>query len=204
MNYSGEYRIVSGTHSFDGLLATTEFECINPIQTKIDVSKIESPNDEDTSDDDSSSGSAIDKAVNWAVSIDNDSSHGYDQNSRWGPNYDCSSFLITAWEKAGVPVKSKGGATYTGNMRTAFINCGFEDVTSSITLSNGSGLQKGDVLLNTASHTVMYIGSGNIVHASINENGGTTGGKSGDQSGKEICTRSYYNKPWNYVLRYNE
>ena len=204
VNYSGEYRIVSGTHSFDGLSATTEFECINPIQTKIDVSKIESPNDEDTSDDDSSSGSAIDKAVNWAVSIANDSSHGYDQNSRWGPNYDCSSFLITAWEKAGVPVKSKGGATYTGNMRTAFINCGFEDVTSSITLSNGSGLQKGDVLLNTATHTVMYIGSGNIVHASINENGGTTGGKSGDQSGKEICTRSYYNKPWNYVLRYNE
>lgn len=48
----------------------------------------------------------------------------------------------------------------------------------------------------------MYIGSGKIVHASINEFGKITGGKDGDQTGKEICTRPYYNKPWLYVLRY--
>ena len=47
-----------------------------------------------------------------------------------------------------------------------------------------------------------YCGSGKLVHASINENGKTTGGKSGDQTGKEICVRSYYNKPWTSVLRY--
>ena len=43
--------------------------------------------------------------------------HGYDQDDRWGlyGDYDCSSAVITAWESAGVPVKTHG-ATYTGNM----------------------------------------------------------------------------------------
>lgn len=140
----------------------------------------------------------IDNAVDCALSIANNSKYGYDQGSRWGPNYDCSSFVISAWKQAGVDT----GATTTNDMYECFTAKGFKDVTSSVTLSSGSGLQKGDVLLNTASHTAMYIGNGQIVHASINENGSTTGGESGDQTGKEICTRSYYNKPWNYVLRY--
>lgn len=50
--------------------------------------------------------------------------------------------------------------------------------------------------------TVGYCGNGKLVHASINEKGTTTGGKSGDQTGREICIRSYYNKPWKYVYRY--
>ena len=128
----------------------------------------------------------IDNAVNWALSIANNSSHGYDQGSRWGPDYDCSSFVISAWQQAGVKVKS-AGATYTGDMKPAFIQCGFKDVTSLIKLSTGKGLQKGDVLLNTSSHTAMYIGKGQIVHASINEKGTTTGGKSGDQTGTEMA-----------------
>lgn len=143
----------------------------------------------------------IDDAVAWAVAIANDSSHGYDQTKRWGPDYDCSSLLITAWQTVGVPVKTKG-ATYTGNMLNAFLSCGFKDVTKDIKLSTGDGLEKGDVLLNTKHHTAMCIGGGQIVHASINENGGATGGQTGDQTGKEICTRSYYNYPWNYVLRF--
>ncbi len=143
----------------------------------------------------------IEAAVNWAIQIANDNSHGYDQTNRWGPDYDCSSLLIQAWENAGVPVKSNG-AIYTGNMREIFLNCGFTDVTGQINLATGSGVQRGDILLNIVNHTAMGIGNGQVVQASQNEFGGTTGGQTGDQTGKEIWTTGYYNYPWDCVLRY--
>ena len=37
------------------------------------------------------------KAVTWAIRIANDPAHGYDQDNRWGPDYDCSSLVISAW-----------------------------------------------------------------------------------------------------------
>lgn len=43
-----------------------------------------------------------------------------------------------------------------------------------------------------------------IGHASISENGnnGRDGkAKAGDQTGKEVCIRSFYKKPWSYLLR---
>lgn len=40
-----------------------------------------------------------------------------------------------------------------------------------------------------------------IGHASIDENGKATGGKGGDQTGKEVLTRSWYDKGWNVLLR---
>lgn len=45
------------------------------------------------------------------------------------------------------------------------------------------------------------LGSVLIGHASIDENGHATGGIAGDQTGKEICIRSWYNKPWTKVFR---
>lgn len=147
--------------------------------------------------------SKIENAVKWAIGIAEDNTHGYDQGNRWGMDYDCSGLVITAFEKAGVPVKTKG-ATYTGNMLAVFKKCGFEDVTSSVNLSTGAGLKRGDVLLKSGSHTAIYIGDGKLVHASINEKGKALGGEVGDQTGKEICTRSYYNKPWGNILRYTE
>ena len=145
----------------------------------------------------------IEKAVTWALQVAQDPAHGYDQTNRWGPDYDCSSLLISAWQQAGVQVKT-AGATYTGNMLPAFLKCGFKDVTAEINLTTGAGLQRGDVLLNARHHTAMCIGSGQIVHASINEAGKAIGGKSGDQTGREICVRSYYRYSggWDRVLRY--
>lgn len=145
----------------------------------------------------------IEKAVTWAMQVAQNPACGYDQTRRWGPDYDCSSLMISAWQQAGVPVKD-AGATYTGNMFRAFLRCGFEDVTAEINLNTGAGLQRGDVLLNIQHHTAMSIGSGQIVHASINEAGRAIGGKTGDQTGREICVRSYYkySKGWDKVLRY--
>lgn len=40
-----------------------------------------------------------------------------------------------------------------------------------------------------------------IGHASIDENGKASGGAAGDQTGKEVCTREWYNKGWNKVIR---
>ncbi len=40
-----------------------------------------------------------------------------------------------------------------------------------------------------------------IGHASIDERGKAQGGSAGDQTGKEVCTRSWYNKPWICVIR---
>lgn len=142
----------------------------------------------------------IASAVEWAVSIANDDTHGYDQSSRWGPNYDCSSLLIQAYENAGVPVKTNG-ASYTGNMVKVFKKCGFQDVTANVNLKTGDGLIKGDVLW-VKGHTEMCIGDGKIVGAHINEKGSTTGGVSGDQTQNEISVKNYYNKPWTTVLRY--
>lgn len=142
---------------------------------------------------------AISQMETWAADL----AHGYDQTYRWGErgDYDCSAAVIQAWELAGVPVKSSG-ATYTGNMRGVFLRCGFQDVTGSVDLASGSGLQRGDVLLNIANHTAMYCGNGREVEASINELGGITGGQPGDQTGREFLVRSYRNYPWDCVLRY--
>lgn len=40
-----------------------------------------------------------------------------------------------------------------------------------------------------------------IGHASIDENGKARGGSAGDQTGKEVYTRDWYNKNWNKVIR---
>jgi len=145
--------------------------------------------------------SAAESATRWMEALAADQTHGYSQANRWGPNYDCSSSVISAYEQAGVPVKSRG-ATYTGNMRDVFLACGFEDVTKSVNLSTGAGLVRGDVLLyhigGTTGHTAMYAGNGKIVHARGQSYGSAA---SGDQ-GTEIAVTAYTRSKWQYVLRY--
>lgn len=135
-----------------------------------------------------------------AVEFANDNSHGYDQGNRWGPDYDCSSLVISIYRLLGVNLT----CTYTGNMKQDFLNNGFRDVTASVNLNSGAGLEAGDVLLNERSHAAISIGNGKIVAARINEKGTATGGATGDQTGLEICVQNYYNFPWDCVLRYAE
>lgn len=133
---------------------------------------------------------AAKKAVKWAVEIANDDSHGYDQANRWGADYDCSSLVISAYQRAGIPLT----CTYTGNMKSDMLAHGFYVVTD-------HSMQAGDILLNEANHAAMYIGNHKIVQASINEKGTVTGGQTGDQTGNEICIKPFYDYPWDCVLR---
>lgn len=141
--------------------------------------------------------SKIEKYTSIAIAIANDNHHGYSQQNRWGPDYDCSSMVITCLQAAGIPAKDLG-ATFTGNMRDVLLSCGFKNVTASCNLVNGAGMQRGDVLLNDARHTAIYIGNGQLVHARSSEGNSIQG----DQSGNEIRVQPYYNCPWDCVLRY--
>ena len=137
-----------------------------------------------------------------AINIANDNSHGYDQEHRDGPDYDCSSLVNKVVREAGIPIK----ATWTGNMLDDYLANGFY-IPYGVNFATGDGLKRGDILLAHDSkhkHTAIYIGDGKIVHASGNEFGGATGGISGDQTGGEICIADYFNLPWTYVLRYSE
>ncbi len=144
--------------------------------------------------------SKIEKAISLAKEIANDPAHGYDQSLRWGPDYDCSSFLISVWEAAGVPVKTHG-ATYTGNMRDAFVRSGFE-IVRDCELITGALLQDGDILLNEENHVAMLVNGHQLIQASINENGAVSGGLTGDQTGREIGIVNWYSYPWDIALRY--
>lgn len=39
-----------------------------------------------------------------------------------------------------------------------------------------------------------------ICHASMDENGRISGGAAGDQTGREVCCRFWYSKPWHYYI----
>lgn len=136
----------------------------------------------------------VEKAVQWAIAIANDNSHGYSQANRNGPDYDCSSMVISAFEWAGIPT---GGATYTGNMYSEFMANGWKDVTGEVNRVTGFGLIPGDVLLNDANHTCLYIGDGKVVNARTDSDG-----RQGDSFGDEIRIQSYWNFPWDHVLRW--
>lgn len=139
-------------------------------------------------------------ALKWALNIAADQSHGYSQQNRWGPDYDCSSLVLNAYKQAGVDI---GGATYTGNMYL-LKQKGFKDVTAQVNLATGAGLLEADILYYHKSgnigHTAMYAGNGQIVHARGQSYGSS---KTGDQ-GSEIAVTAYYRGSWTTVLRYTD
>ena len=133
----------------------------------------------------------INKAVEFMVRTAKDENCGYDQTHRNGPNYDCSSLVAIALHNAGFNVSPN---SWTGNLESQLRNAGFKECSAP--------WKAGDIHLKIGKHVVMSINAIQIVEASLNEKGTTTGGKTGDQTGKEIAVRNYYNYNWDLHLRY--
>lgn len=43
-----------------------------------------------------------------------------------------------------------------------------------------------------------------IAHSSINENGKISNGQAGDNNGKEVCIRAWWDKDWDFVIRFKD
>lgn len=159
-----------------------------------------------------------------------DDRNGYSQSPRWGGDhpdgkkrltidgreyeyrlgsYDCSSSVITAWSQALRYTPYEGsldGATVTGDMRPVFEGSG-------LFTSSREYAKRGDIYLNDVHHTAMcQDGGGDGVYGydcmsefAINENGGVTGGRVGDQTGGEARITAFrqYSRGWDPTLHYN-
>ena len=153
-----------------------------------------------------------------------DSRFGYSQGgNRWGSgpmerwtydgvtahilvgDRDCSSSVIDCWQEALRGSKYENAlanATYTGDMRRVFVGSGLFEWKP-----RGSGYiaQTGDVYLNEHAHTAMCQSAVPDVLSEflVNEFGGITGGRVGDQTGSESVVRAYWDFPWDGTLAYN-
>lgn len=149
----------------------------------------------------------------------NHEAHGYSQGgNRWGNGVieslnidgtdysfyggdgDCSSFIIRAYQAAGIGVR-ECGASFTGNMKQAFLNSGYFEVQPLSFIA-----QRGDVYLNELNHTAMCLSAVPDIlgEACINEKGEIVGGQEGDQTGNETRIGPYYDfyPQWDCILHY--
>ena len=138
--------------------------------------------------------------------------HGYTQGSRWGNgttesinvdgqdyyfpggDRDCSSAVISAYQAAGLDVD----ATYTGNMRSAFLATGLFEWHGMDFIA-----QRGDIYLNEGNHTAECTcpDPDLLAEFCIAENGGIYGVE-GDQTGFEAYVHGYYDYPWDGILHF--
>ena len=133
------------------------------------------------------------RAIDFAKKVANDNNIGYVFGGKGGTAYDCSSFVIDAYQNAGVDVKGEG-ASYTGNMIDAFQKTGkFEYISGN---PNVEDLKPGDVVITPGSHTEMYIGNGKLIGARDDFDG-----RAGDSSGNEISIKDYYGT-WSGYLKF--
>lgn len=153
-----------------------------------------------TTNDGPATNANVEKMVQWALSIANDQSHGYSQDARTGPDYDCSSFVYYALENAGFGVISKRG--YAGNGDTLpedLVSSGWKEY--DFDNSKVSSLKRGDIMW-METHVSIYIGSGKTVEASGTWAGSSEQGDQGDEIGTYDVVRN--NRPYTKFFRYSE
>lgn len=136
---------------------------------------------------------SLEKFVQTMVDWCNDDSHGYSQYHRYGPDYDCSSAVITALKIAGWDM---GGALTTDHIRAPLVAQGWQWLPPNVPK------QRGDILLSEEYHVAVYVGDGLLAEFAIDEEGGIAGAQPGDQTGTEAYVHGYYDYPWDGVLRY--
>ncbi|MDR3136782.1 MAG: hypothetical protein LBU07_05150 [Coriobacteriales bacterium] len=140
------------------------------------------------------------KMVQYVIDACNDASVGYSQVRRWrDPDVDCSSLMYLAAHAAGYAIPRAIGSGYTGTMRQDFEAAGFVWYPFNGQVNDSD---PGEIYLNTQNHTEMYVGNGKFGGAHIDENGGVTGARGGDQTGNEVSmVNAYiYSRGWDGVL----
>lgn len=122
--------------------------------------------------------------------------HGYSQSDRMGQDYDCSSLVCRALAWAGFGIKPN---LSTHTMLDALKKIGFAEYKT-------GNRKRGDILLTPAHHVAVCTDARKIVHAVADERGKASGGKPGDQTGKEILVQDWYDRAggWKYRLRLYE
>ena len=140
----------------------------------------------------------VEAAVKWAEATASDDTHGYSTTNRLGnPDYDCSSFVSSAFRSAGFPVS----ICDTRTMRNVFTQAGFTWISWS-DLGGAANLKRGDILLDEDSHVEIYDGDNKMVGAHMDYDG-----KPGDGDGREISVNpfadhKFYGTYWDGILRF--
>lgn len=150
--------------------------------------------------------------------IAHDYNHGYTQGSGRGGNgtlerltlssgevvyiedgdLDCSEGIRRCYASIGVlPFGYNASYMWTGNEDYMLTSHGFKR----IPVREAKYMEVGDVLLRSG-HTEMFLEGGMQGGARINEKGGITGGKEGDQTGYEVAKSVYTPSRWTQAYRY--
>ena len=140
----------------------------------------------------------VEAMIAWAMETAADDTHGYSQYNRFGPSYDCSSFVSTALMEGGFGLDTY---LFPANMVEVLPEYGFE-----VYERGETEPQRGDILVRPYVHVEICMGNGTCVSAHHDYDG-----RAGDSTGHEIEYRteetSYcpfcLEEEYTYILRYN-
>ena len=135
---------------------------------------------------------------------------GYDQGKRWSfldktnrrilanKSGDCSSISAGLAYLAGWNVDISG-TCWTGNIDVLMKKAGWKV----LKFTKIADVKAGDMVVKKGAHVILALSKTEWLSAEKDERGKSSGGKFGDQTGKEVVIRSPYNRGggWDYILR---
>ena len=141
------------------------------------------------------SSEAVEAAVQWAINICNDDSHGYSQANRTGnPDYDCSSLVYYSLLNNGWTQDQLGSYAFTTySMDSQLPGCGWTKYPYN---NDVNSLQRGDIMWRSG-HTEWYIGGGQTAGAHSSRGNP----QAGDQTGTEISVVNI-SGGWTHYFRF--